>query len=199
MRSLIEWRLDEVEQVNARLESAAPTTSRAMAEISKHWDQIIIRSHAVIGGERVIYQEGPLAAMRHPDDLIACYGKALGAATVMFCGIGAQASNGYYHFEIPLYAEELYLVVLPSILTIVLGVFFWQTVLSKKFVAHGVVIGMVLIVPVLYKMGMENRLLLIGEQSPFYMGIYEGVMGREDVRRYIERSDCLLLLGACDG
>src|SRR5258707_4681598 len=31
-------------------------------EISKHWDQIIIRSHAVIGGARVIYQEGSLAA-----------------------------------------------------------------------------------------------------------------------------------------
>ena len=60
-------------------------------EISKHWDRIIIRSHAVIGGERVIYQEGPLAAMRHPDDLIARYGKALGAATIMFCGtLGAK-------------------------------------------------------------------------------------------------------------
>src|SRR3954453_18015146 len=55
-------------------------------EISKHWDQIIIRSHAVIGGARVIYQEGALAAMRHPDDLIARYGKALGAGTLMFFG-----------------------------------------------------------------------------------------------------------------
>ena len=36
----IEKRLDEVEQVNARLESAALTTSRATAEISKHWDAV---------------------------------------------------------------------------------------------------------------------------------------------------------------
>ena len=36
----IEKRLDEVEQVNARLESAALTTLRAMAEISKHWDAV---------------------------------------------------------------------------------------------------------------------------------------------------------------
>ena len=43
-------------------------------EISAHWDQIMIRSHAMIGGQRVLYQEGPLAAMRHPDDLIARYG-----------------------------------------------------------------------------------------------------------------------------
>jgi hypothetical protein len=36
----IEKRLAEVEQVNARLESAALTTSRAMAEISNHWDAV---------------------------------------------------------------------------------------------------------------------------------------------------------------
>jgi hypothetical protein len=60
-------------------------------EITQHWDRIIIRAHAVIGGERVIYQEGPLAAMRHPDDLIARYGRTLGADTIMFCGtLGAK-------------------------------------------------------------------------------------------------------------
>ena len=36
----IEKRLAEVEQVNARLESAALTTSRAMVEFSKHWDAV---------------------------------------------------------------------------------------------------------------------------------------------------------------
>ena len=60
-------------------------------DITEHWDRIIIRSHAVIDGERVIYQEGALAAMRRPDDLIARYGQALGAGTIMFCGtLGAK-------------------------------------------------------------------------------------------------------------
>jgi len=62
-------------------------------EISAHWDRIIIRSHATIGGTRTLYQEGPLAAMRHPDDLIAraTGGKALAPDTIMFCGtLGAQ-------------------------------------------------------------------------------------------------------------
>jgi len=60
-------------------------------DISKHWDQIMIRSYATIGGERVIYQEGPLAVMRHPDDLIARNGGALKPNTVMFCGtLGAK-------------------------------------------------------------------------------------------------------------
>jgi indolepyruvate decarboxylase len=37
---------------------------------------------------------------------------------------------------------------------------------------------------------------VVGEQHPFYLGVYEGAMGRHDVRRYVESSDCLLMLGA---
>src|SRR5438270_682500 len=37
---------------------------------------------------------------------------------------------------------------------------------------------------------------VIGEQHPFYLGIYEGAMGRDDVRQYVEDSDCLIMLGA---
>ncbi|WP_457795707.1 alpha-keto acid decarboxylase family protein [Methylocystis sp. S23] len=34
------------------------------------------------------------------------------------------------------------------------------------------------------------------ESHPAYMGVYEGAMGREELRDYVERSDCLVLLGA---
>src|SRR5438874_161049 len=37
---------------------------------------------------------------------------------------------------------------------------------------------------------------VVGEDHPFYLGIYEGAMGRDDVRRYVEDSDCLIMLGA---
>ncbi len=37
---------------------------------------------------------------------------------------------------------------------------------------------------------------VIGEQHPLYLGVYEGAMGREDVREYVENSDCLIMLGA---
>ncbi len=37
---------------------------------------------------------------------------------------------------------------------------------------------------------------VIGEQHPFYLGIYEGGMGRDDVRQYVEASDCVIMLGA---
>ncbi len=36
----LEDRLAEVERVNARLEEAALTTARAMAEVSRHWDAV---------------------------------------------------------------------------------------------------------------------------------------------------------------
>jgi indolepyruvate decarboxylase len=36
---------------------------------------------------------------------------------------------------------------------------------------------------------------VIGEQHPFYLGVYEGAMGRDDVRQYVEASDCVVMLG----
>jgi indolepyruvate decarboxylase len=37
---------------------------------------------------------------------------------------------------------------------------------------------------------------VIGENHPFYLGVYAGAMCREEVRRYVEQSDCVLMLGA---
>jgi hypothetical protein len=55
--------------------------------VANHWDDLIIRSYATKDGKRRLYQEGPLAKMRHPDDLIVRYGlKSLPAGNAMFCG-----------------------------------------------------------------------------------------------------------------
>ena len=62
-------------------------------EISKHWDRIVIRSYATIDGVRSLYQEGPLALMRDPVDLMTHYGKPFVAGTIVMCGtIGAKGS-----------------------------------------------------------------------------------------------------------
>jgi TPP-dependent 2-oxoacid decarboxylase len=37
---------------------------------------------------------------------------------------------------------------------------------------------------------------VVGEHHPFYLGVYEGAMGRDDVRQYVESSDCVIMLGA---
>jgi TPP-dependent 2-oxoacid decarboxylase len=37
---------------------------------------------------------------------------------------------------------------------------------------------------------------VLSEQHPLYLGIYEGAMGRDEVRAYVEESDCVIMLGA---
>jgi hypothetical protein len=56
-------------------------------EVAGHWDDIVLRAWATIGGERVPYQEGALAALRTPADLIGRRPEgALLPGTVMFGG-----------------------------------------------------------------------------------------------------------------
>lgn len=40
-------------------------------EVEDHWDALLLRSYAVIAGERVLYQEGALSGMLPPQELIA--------------------------------------------------------------------------------------------------------------------------------
>jgi hypothetical protein len=55
-------------------------------DVAAHWDQLRLRSFATIDGRRVVYQEGTLANMRTPQDLIARFGAELSQGTLMFCG-----------------------------------------------------------------------------------------------------------------
>jgi hypothetical protein len=57
-------------------------------EVKDHWDQLIVRSHAVIDGERVLYQEGPVAGMLSAETLMAGYSETgrLEPGTAMFGG-----------------------------------------------------------------------------------------------------------------
>jgi len=36
---------------------------------------------------------------------------------------------------------------------------------------------------------------VVAETHPLYMGLYEGALGREEVTKYVEASDCVLMLG----
>lgn len=55
-------------------------------ELRDRWDSLVLRAHVMIGGERVLYQEGALALMRTPDDLMQRYGKPLTPGTIMMSG-----------------------------------------------------------------------------------------------------------------
>jgi hypothetical protein len=56
-------------------------------DVAAHWDRLMLRSYATIGGNRALYQEGPVATMRHPEDLLARFDRnGLADGTLMFCG-----------------------------------------------------------------------------------------------------------------
>lgn len=57
-------------------------------EVADRWDELTLRSFAHRNGEPVLYQEGSLAAIRPPADLLARYAKEAVFApnTAMFCG-----------------------------------------------------------------------------------------------------------------
>jgi ABC-2 type transport system permease protein len=86
---------------------------------------------------------------------------------VLAFGVMMQAFQGYFRFELGEYAKEIYLVYLPQILMVVLLALFLQTVLGNKFVAHAVVIGFFILIPTLYAWGIQNRLYLYGEITPY--------------------------------
>ena len=76
-------------------------------ELSDHWDSLVLRSWAVNGGNRRLYQEGNVSAMLHPQDLIARYvqeGGSFDEGGAMFGGtlpaIGGIEPAGRFEFEL---------------------------------------------------------------------------------------------------
>lgn len=66
----------------------SPTVWR-FADVADHWDELLLRSWAVVGGERRLYQEGAVTAMKPPRELFGLYldGAAeLPGGMAMFCG-----------------------------------------------------------------------------------------------------------------
>ncbi|MEE2823198.1 MAG: DUF2848 domain-containing protein [Acidobacteriota bacterium] len=57
------------------------------SELEQHWDQLILRSYVTTDGKRTLYQEGTIATMLPPEELITRYSKTgLSNGTLMFGG-----------------------------------------------------------------------------------------------------------------
>ena len=76
-------------------------------DVADHWDQLVLRSYAIEGKKRRLYQEGPVTRMRPPRELSSLYlgkGKRLPKGTAMFCGtlavIGHIAPADAFEIEI---------------------------------------------------------------------------------------------------
>jgi hypothetical protein len=82
-------------------------TAWRFEEVAPHWDRLMLRSFIQDGGKRVLYQEGPLAGIRDPRELIAGWqdgNQRLPMGTAMFCGtmaaIGAIRPSGRFEMEL---------------------------------------------------------------------------------------------------
>ena len=94
-----------------------------------------------------------------------CFVELVMLTVAGFCGIIMQTIAGYYRYELLQYAQELYLVVFPQILIFILLAMFIQTMVSNKFIGHGIVVVIFVITPILQSFGWENTLYLIGNTT----------------------------------
>jgi ABC-2 type transport system permease protein len=83
------------------------------------------------------------------------------------CGVIMQTVAGYYHYDFVQYGKELYLVALTQVIGFTLLAMFVQTIVSSKFMGHAIVIGIFVIDPILFRFGLENTLLLPGDNTPY--------------------------------
>lgn len=87
-------------------------TAWRFEEVEPHWDRLMLRSFIVEGGKRVVYQEGPLANIRPPRELVAGWrdgnkkqgDRKLPAGVAMFCGtigaLGGIRSSNRFEMEL---------------------------------------------------------------------------------------------------
>jgi ABC-2 type transport system permease protein len=85
----------------------------------------------------------------------------------MLVGMLMQALNGYYHFEVWQYVQELFFITFPQIMGFAMFAMFVQTMVSNKFIGHGIVIGVFVLQTVLSAWGWENTLLIPGNVPQF--------------------------------
>ncbi len=76
------------------------------ADVAPHWDQLILRAYIREKNKRVKYQEGPVTAMRGPEELMRTWGGSttLPDGTAMYCGtlpaIGGIRPADRFAFEL---------------------------------------------------------------------------------------------------
>jgi ABC-2 type transport system permease protein len=92
----------------------------------------------------------------------------------MLVGILMQTIAGYHHYELSLYFKELFIVIFPQLVGFIMLALFVQTMVSNKFLGHGIVIGIFVIVPIVFSFGIENTLVLPGNTTPYRISDMNG-------------------------
>jgi hypothetical protein len=75
-----------------------------LSSVAGHWDRLMLRSYIREKGQRVLYQEGSVASMLSPDELLARWNAPLDDGSVIFCGTlaarGGIRSTDRFEFEL---------------------------------------------------------------------------------------------------
>jgi len=69
-----------------------------MEEVADHWDQLTLRCRQVVDGAEILYQQGALAQLMAPQDLLAFVRSRIGdplEGTIIFSGTLASLTGGF--------------------------------------------------------------------------------------------------------
>lgn len=88
---------------------------------------------------------------------------------LMVCGILIQTFNGYTHYELGLYMQELFILKFISFFNISALAFLFQVLLNNKYIGHGAMIFYYILSAWLPSLGLEHKLYLFNAApTPIY-------------------------------
>jgi hypothetical protein len=96
-RKLEEWDIPRAKQI---CPNVIGETVWALEDVAGHWDELTLRCRQVVGGQEILYQEGKLARLMAPRELMAFVRAKVGApldGTIIFSGTMAALTGGFVY------------------------------------------------------------------------------------------------------
>ncbi|HSO59609.1 MAG TPA: DUF2848 family protein [Desulfobacterales bacterium] len=94
-RKLEEWDIPRAKQI---CPNVIGETVWALEDVAGHWDELTLRCRQVVDGKEILYQEGALARLMAPKELMAFVRSKIGApldGTIIFSGTMATLTGGF--------------------------------------------------------------------------------------------------------
>lgn len=96
-RKLEEWDIPRAKQI---CPNVIGETVWALDDVADHWDELTLRCRQVVDGQEILYQEGKLARLMAPRELMAFVRSKIGApldGTIIFSGTMAALTGGFVY------------------------------------------------------------------------------------------------------
>ncbi len=103
-RKLEEWDIPRAKQI---CPNVIAETVWALEDVAGHWDELGLRCRQIVDGKEILYQEGKLARLMAPRELMAFVLSKIGGpldGTIIFSGTLAALTGGFVYGD-TLYAE----------------------------------------------------------------------------------------------